>query len=163
MALTGSGPRLAEAHLLSLKAATRVVLAAFGKGAAAAASCRLNESSLSDCASEFHPERTLPLDVALQLELMGRSTAITAALAHAHGFALVPVAVRCASQVVADLERLGGEIGDYVTAQVRAMSDGVLTDEERADLARSLAELAEAANNARASLLGPTLKPRGDR
>lgn len=159
--MNGGGPRLAEAHLLALKVASRLVLAAHGKGAVAAAACRLNEGSLSDCASPHHPERTLPLDVALQLELMGGSTAITAALAHAHGYALVPVGPRCASQVVADLERLGGEIGDYVTAQVRAMSDGVLTDEERAVLARSLADLAQAANTSRASLLGPNLPLRG--
>jgi hypothetical protein len=156
-----SGPRLAEPHLLALKAASRLVLAAFGKGAAAAASCRLNEGSLSDCASAYHPERTLPLDVALQLELMGGSTAVTAALAHAHGCALVPVAPRCASQAVADLERLGGEIGGFVTAQVRAMGDGVLSEAERAALARSLGQLADAARKAEASLLGPTLARRG--
>lgn len=34
-----SGPRLAEAHLLALKVASRLVLAAHGKGAAAAAAC----------------------------------------------------------------------------------------------------------------------------
>jgi hypothetical protein len=161
MAMTGGGPRLAEAHLLALKVASRVVLAAHGKGAVAAASCRLNEGSLSDCASAHHPDRTLPLDVALQLELMGASTAITAALAHAHGCALVPVAPRCGSQAVADLERLGGEIGDYVTAQVRAMGDGVLTEAERTALARALGQLAEAATNAQASLLGPSLALRG--
>ena len=156
-----SGPRLAEAHLLALKVASRLVLAAHGKGAAAAAACRLNEGSLSDCASPHHPERTFPLDVALQLELMGGSTAITAALAHAHGCALVPVAPRCGSQAVADLERLGSEIGGYVAAQVRAMSDGVLTEAERTALARSLGQLADAARNAEASLLGPRLPVRG--
>lgn len=155
MALTGSGPRLAEAHLLALKAASRVVLAAHGKGAAAAAACRLNEGSLSDCASPHHPERTLPLDVVLQLELMGGSTAITAALAHAHGFALVPVAPRCGSQAMADMERVGEEIGSYITAQARAWADGKLTEAERVMVARELGELAEAARNAQASLLGP--------
>jgi hypothetical protein len=152
-----SGPLLEEAHLLALKSASRVVLAAHGKGVAAAAACRLNEGSLSDCASPHHRERTLPVDVALQLELLGGSTAITSALARAHGCALVPLGVRCGGQAVADLERLGSEIGGYVTAQVRAMSDGVLTEAERAALARSLGELAEAARNAQASLLGPRL------
>lgn len=158
-----TGPRLPEDHRLALKSATRVVLGAHGKGSAAAAACRLNESSLSDCASgaDAHAERFLPVDVALQLEITGQSRAITAALAHAHGCALVPVAPRPAGEAVADLERLGTEIGGYVTAQVRAMSDGVLTEAERASLARSLGQLAEAARNAAASLLGPNLPMRG--
>jgi hypothetical protein len=141
MTASGGGPRLAEAHLLALKAATRLVLAAHGKGAAAAAACRLNEGSLSECASIHHPDRTLPVDVALQLELMGESTALTAAMAMAHGCVLVPVVARGQNDLGQQLARLGREAGDVFAAGYAALADGQVTEAERCDLVRELGEM----------------------
>jgi hypothetical protein len=137
-----------------------VLLAAFGKGAAAAAACRLNEGSLSDCASAFHPERTLPLDVALQLELAGASTAITAAMARAHGCLLVPVTVQGGGDLAGALAALGREVGDVFAASARALADGEVTEAERADLARELGEMLAVGQRALAAL-SPKLPLRG--
>jgi hypothetical protein len=155
-----TGPRLAEAELLALKSATRVVLLAHGKQSAAAAACRLNEPSLSDCASAYHPERCLPVDVALQLELSGASRAITAALAQAHGCLLVPVVVRGGGDLAAELSALGREVGDVFGASARALADGVVSEAERADLARELAEMIAVGQRALAAL-SPKLPMRG--
>lgn len=140
--------------MLSLKAATRLVIAAHGKGTAAAASCRLNEGSLSDCASPHHMDRTLPLDVALQLELMGGSEAITAALARAHGCLLVPVEARGAGDLAGLLAALGREVGDVFAASAEALADGEVSEAERAKLARELGEMIAVGQRALAALMG---------
>ena len=155
-----SGPRLAEAELLALKSATKVLVAAHGKGVAAAAACRLNEGSLSDCASRHHLDRTLPVDVALQLELTGGSTAITAALARAHGCLLVPVELRGGGDLAVLLADLGREVGDVFAAASRALADGVVDEPERAELVRELGELVAVGQRALAAL-SPRLPMRG--
>lgn len=162
MTAASVGPRLEDALLREVKAATRVVMASHGKGSAAAASCRLNEGSLSDCASAHHPDRTLPLDVALQLELMGASTAISAAMARAHGCILVPVEVRGGGDVAAELAALGREVGDVFAAAARALADGVISEAERGDLVRELGEMMSVGQRALAAL-SPAVPMRGRR
>lgn len=154
MALTGAGPRLADEKLRGLKVATRVLLSAFAKDVVAAGACRLNPGSLSDCASAHHPERTLPIDVALQLELMGESRAVTEAMALAHGCLVVPVEIRGGGDLARELSALGQEVGDVFSAAPRALADGKLTAEETGELKRELSEMIAAGQRAIAALMG---------
>lgn len=150
-----SGRRLDSDGLAALKAASRLLLGDFGKLEVAVMACRLGMSQLHACASANDPERTLPIDVVAQLERAAGTHPVTAALALLQGCIVVPIAATGGGDLGALLAKLGREVGDVFSASAAALADGRVSEAERATLARELAELIAAGQQALAVLAVP--------
>jgi len=156
-----SGRKLEGDALAALKVASRLLLADMGKLEVAAMACRLGSSQLADCASAHHPERALPIDVVLQLEQAAGTHPVTSALALLQGCLVVPIEARGTGDLGALLAKLGREVGDVFSASAAALADGRVTEAERATLARELAEMITAGQQALAALAGPAASAKG--
>lgn len=147
--------KLADEKSLALKTAAKLLIARCGGLEAAASACRVSVSNLSEYGSRNHPERHMPVDVALQLEEVAGEPIVTGALARMQGHSCVRPdgeAVGVLSEAVAAAARHAGE----VTARfVEASADSRIDHRERADLLRHVHDLRVATEAMAAALVAP--------
>lgn len=134
-----------------LKAATRLVLRDCGGLDAAAASSRVGRSQFSDYANP-NSDKFIPVDVAIDIEAIGGIPHVTAALARAQGYELLPVEPRDRGQLGLALAAISAGVGTLFATVATAFADGHLTPEEEADLYRDLDNVIRLASEARALL-----------
>lgn len=135
---------------LALKRAAGEVVRGVGGIEAAALHCRVGKSALSDYA---RPENDsfMPVDVLADLEPLARERAgwphLTRELAAQQGFALVelPSAPASDGDHLRQLACLMREGGDVAGALHRAMADGRLCAQDRAECRRELWDVIECA------------------
>lgn len=134
-----------------LKAATRLLIRDLGGIDAAAAGTRVGRSLMSDYGNPTS-DRFIPVDVLLDIEAIGGTPRLTAALARSQGYELCPVVPRERGALGEALARISVGVGSLFSTVAASFADGVLTDVERADLARDLDEVIRLAGEARALL-----------
>jgi hypothetical protein len=147
-------PHLDDATARALKVASKALVAACGGGEAAAAACRLGPSHLSEAGAMHQMDRFLPIDVVVALERAGEAHPVTSALARLVGCILVPVEPRGAGELPMLLAQLGREVGDVFAASAKALADGQISEDERAELVVELGQMMAVAHQALAAL-GP--------
>lgn len=124
---------------LGLKTHLKRVLAQLG-GIDAAASCtRVVRSKLAEYADASRPERHVPVDVLLDLELAAGAPLLTEALAAAQGFTLLPQHVG-EGDLAERLARVSQDAGQTMADAVRALRHG-MPDAERDGVISDLAVL----------------------
>lgn len=129
----------------ALKTLSRALVEAVGGLDAAAACTRVQRSSL---ASYYAPNLPafMPVDVVGRLEEVAEQPLLTAELARRAGYELVPVRPIGRGELAALIARLGAEVAETFATYATAMADGRLTAEERATLAREVADIKRAAD-----------------
>ncbi len=137
-----------------LKAASRLLSNDLGGIDAAAACSRVGRSLWSDYANPAS-DRYLPVDVAMDAEAIAGAPHVTAALARAQGYELIPVAPRDHGRLGEALAAMSLGVGALFSTVAAAFADGVLTEGERADLRRDLDGVIRLAGEARAALREP--------
>ncbi len=125
----------------ALKTGTKQVLADLG-GADAAVTCtRVQRSQLYDYGN-VAVDKFTPIDVVLDLERVGGTPHITAALARAQGYMLMPIEIaRDRSELSALMAEIGRDFGELFATAATALSHDKLTEQERLDLVRELDNL----------------------
>lgn len=123
-----------------LKAGTRLLIDDVGGIDAAASASRVSRSLWSEYASPGSP-RFAPVDVILDVEAIGGTPRVTAALARSLGYALTLVEPRDRGAVADQLAQLARTAGDVLSNGYAALADGVLTDAERAELLSGLHDI----------------------
>lgn len=114
----------------AIKTASRALVKQLGGGEAASLVCRYNPTAISDACSYSRPDRTLPVDVVLDMELCAGEPFITRTMAGAQGYALVPLPsaagpeAQAIAAVMADAASLGADFA-------AAMSDARISPAER--------------------------------
>ncbi len=101
-----------------------------------------------------HADDHATVDVVMALEAELGEPLVTAQMALAAGYRLVPVTMRGEGELAEALARVGQRSGEVFACAAAALADGVLDDRERADLVLQLRELERAAGEA-AALLTP--------
>lgn len=133
--------QFSPAEYNSLKTATKLVVADLGGGDAAATCTRVGKSQLSDYGN-VSSDKFIPVDVVLDLERVGGVPHITAALARAQGYLLVPGSTpRARSELAVLMAEIGRDVGELFGTAALALSHGKLTDAERQELLRELDNL----------------------
>jgi len=144
--------KLASDKVAALKTATKLLITELGGLAAAASACRVSVPVLSEYTSVNHPDRTMPIDVVLQLEAVLGVPVVTAALARLNGRSLAEPAVGaipCVGRAVAAVTR---HAGAAAAAFMEAAADGQIDRTEAADMTRLLEAVREHAGEALAAL-----------
>lgn len=129
---------LSRPQYLSLKAATRALVAANGTQQQAAAVTRLDQSDLSRGGSNSLPDRFLPLDVIADLEAASGEPIITRALAELSGCVLIePALDEEASETLSrEVGHSAQRFGELMTNYGQASADAVITPDEARQIAR---------------------------
>jgi len=140
-----------EENVFALKTAVKKVVHEVG-GLAAAASCsRVGISQLSDYGN-VASDKMVPVDVALDLEMIGGSPHITAQMARLHGYQLMPCDGRPMHELIPALQRIALDNGALFAKTVHILSGGAVSTKERNELASTLADIARASAEALAAL-----------
>ncbi len=136
----------------ALKTAARVLIQRLGGIDAAATCTRVGRSNLAEYGSLHHPDRHMPVDVVADLEMIAGEPLVTAALARAAGFTLVPLALPAGGDAVLHLQRVARQSGTVLSSAVAALSDGTIDADEREALLAQLDDLRAAVGAAMAAL-----------
>lgn len=121
----------------ALKTAAKRALVDVG-GIDAAASCTRGTRSLFSEYGSVGSDRFMPIDAVLDLETIGGTPHITAALASAQGFRLERIDPRPRDEVAAALARIASSMGTLFATASDALSDGIVTQAEALRLGRDL-------------------------
>ncbi len=136
-----------------LKAATERSLKRAGGGSAVAEQTRVETAQLSKYKAQQEDLAFMPIDVAVDCDMLAGNPIILSAMAATLGYSVSPLGaapVRYAPELVGALIR---EVGEASAAILDAMSDGKQTDAERTKIAKEIDEAAMALWKLRASLL----------
>ena len=136
----------------ALKTAVRLTLHRLGGLDAAATCCRVGATNLQQYGSQAHPDRHIPADVILDLELIAGEPLITAALARAQGYRLEPVTARQTGDVVSPAQRLGRAAAELSAQLLAALEDHSISPAERDVLLATAGQARQAADAVMASL-----------
>jgi hypothetical protein len=137
--------QFAPAAYNAVKTGTKMLVQDLGGVDAAATVTRVGRSQLS-AYTMLTDERFIPADVVMDLEFAAGTPRVTAALARAQGYGLVPVEpMREKSALAVLLSRIGKDVGELFATSSTALSHPALTEAERADLIRELDDLRRAA------------------
>lgn len=150
--------KLADDRIAALKTAIHALIHAVGGLAAAASVCRVSVPVLSEYQSRNHPERMMPIDVALQLELVAGAPLVTGALARLQGFSVARpegAAQPCVGRAIAMVSR---HAGAAAAAFMEASADGAINATEASEMSRLLEATREHIDDALAGLAAPTLR-----
>jgi hypothetical protein len=131
----------------ALKTGWKLLVRDLGGVDAVAAATRATRSLASEYGN-VHSERFVPVDVVLEAEVIGGSPHVTAALARAQGFELLPVVVRLDGTLAKELARIGRDIGDLFTRAANALGGGEISEADRAGMVRDLDDLRRTAAEA---------------
>lgn len=140
----------------ALKTAVKQTVADLG-GLDAAASCtRVGRSQIFDYGS-IGTDKFIPIDVALDLELISGNPRITRALAEAQGYELQPIEGSPTHQLIDCLSRISEENGRlFRDVTLHLKGDGHLARSKVAEVMRDMSELIQAAKEAHRALLAET-------
>lgn len=133
----------AEAYA-GVKTATRLLVQQIGGVDAFAACTRATRSMASEYGAP-HGERFIAADIVLDAEAVAAEPLVTAALARAQGYALVPVTARGAGALAAKLSEIGRDVAALLATAATALSHAEPTPAERAVLIGDLDQLARVA------------------
>lgn len=131
-----------------LRTAWKRVVEALGGVDATAACVRVGRSQVS-AYGDIHGERHVPIDVVLDAETIAGEPFVTAALASAQGFALLPIVPRDGGDLSVALIKISRHATQLLGDAAEALADQCLDDAERATLAHDLDILIRAASEAR--------------
>jgi hypothetical protein len=122
----------------AIKTAVKLVVADLG-GIDAAASCtRVGRSQIAEYGVPGK-DSFAPADVIMDLERVGGAAHITAALARAQGYMLVPMDMPRERGALASLmAEIGRDVGDLFGTAATALAHDKLSEQERQDLLREL-------------------------
>jgi hypothetical protein len=135
-----------------MKTATRRSIAQAGGLEAASTITRIGKSQLARCYDQTLADSFVPVDVALDIDRAGPEPSITAALAAALGYSLLPVALGD-GDVERALEAVAATAGTTITDAMRAIREEfVAVDCQR--LLADLSRLSLAVQQAKGLLLG---------
>lgn len=138
----------------SVKTAWKLLVQRLGGVDATAACTRAQRSRVSEYGT-IGTDRWAPVDVILDAETIAGVPMVTAALARAQGYDLVPVVPHGDGELPVHLARIGATAGDMFRAAAEALADGVLTEAERIEVAARMADAARVLQQAQAALLAP--------
>jgi hypothetical protein len=145
-----------ESHLRGLKTAFLSLIERAGKFDAAAAYLGFSTSKLSEAASLHIMDRAPRVDHVAKLEALVGDPAVTAQLAAAQGFHLVPRQAGPGAPVAA-MHRVLQANGRMLIGTGAALEDGVIGEAERLVLLRDIAAMRRCLDAAEAALAGPAL------
>jgi hypothetical protein len=124
----------------AVKTAWKLLVGRLGGGEAVASCTRAARSLVSDYGN-IHSDRFVPVDVLLDAETVAGEPLVTAALARAQGFDLVPISAVSESDLAVEVARLGADVADLF-AQISAHLGGApLSDTQRAKALLDLSQL----------------------
>lgn len=136
-----------------LKTAVRALLHACGGEARAAERCRVSKSTLSEYGNPGHPDRHMPVDVALDLERACGAMPVTEHMARAHGAVLLKLAAGDGSAPwLTYLTKIGKEASDVFNRASEFLVDSDIDEAEAPHLLRELDELLAASAAMRAAV-----------
>lgn len=153
--------QLAPAAYNGVKTAWKQVTGDLGGVEATASAVDRTKSLVSEYGT-LHSDRFPPADVILDAEALAGEPRVTAALARAQGYILMPVEPRGAGDLALLLARLGRDVSKLFGNAAEALQDGVLTAAERDGLARDLDEVVRVVTETRMHLM-PAQEPRAGR
>ncbi len=113
----------------ALKTAMKLLTQDLGGVEAAATTTRVGKSQLSDY-SNVHDNQFVPADVLLDLETVGGTPHVTAALARIQGYELVAVVARAEHELSVLMAHLGRDVGHAFAAAAEALADGHIDEAE---------------------------------
>lgn len=152
-------PRAHAAELYNgLKTAWKQLVGDIG-GIDAVAACTRTTRSLAGDFGSLNADRFAPIDVVLDAEAIAGRPHVTAALARAQGYMLLPLAPRHAGDLSRVLAELSSDVGRTFADAVAALAHPALSPDERATLIRDLDEVARVAAEARCLLQQPPAAP----
>lgn len=123
----------------SVKTAWKLLVGRLG-GVEAVTSCTRAARSLASDYGNVHSDRYVPVDVLLDAETVAGEPLVTAALARAQGYELIPVSPMSETDLAIEVARLGADVADLF-AQISAhLSGAPLSDPQRA---KALADLVD--------------------
>lgn len=130
-------------RLNGLKTAFKRVLADLG-GVDAAASCsRIGRSQVSDYGN-ITSDKMPPIDVVLDFEAITGQPHITAAMAGALGYELMPTDTRPAHELAALLSRISLDNGQLLAQAAHVLASKKITSKQRHAMARELTDMVQA-------------------
>lgn len=136
-----------------LKAATERGIKRAGGGTLFAEQTRVEPQALSKYKAVQEETAFMPIDVAVDCDMVSGSPVILGAMAATLGYSITPihqVRVKYTPELVGTLIRETGEVSAVI---LEAMADGRLTETERATIAREIDEATAALWTLRGSLL----------
>jgi hypothetical protein len=122
-----------------VKTAWKLVVSRLGSLDAVAACTRISRSGASDYGN-IHSDRFVPVDVLLDAETVAGDPLVTAALARAQGYELIPVSPIAESDLAIEMARLGADVADLFAQICEHLSGAPLSEQQRA---KAIADLAE--------------------
>ncbi|MEP9397948.1 phage regulatory CII family protein [Mesorhizobium sp. KR2-14] len=137
-----------------LKAATERGIKRAGGGSMLAEQTRVEAAQLSKYKAVQEDAAFMPIDVAVDCDMVSGSPVILSTMASLLGYSVAPCAperVKYAPELVGTLIRETGEVSAVI---LEAMADGKLTEAERAVIAKEIDDATLALWRLRASLLG---------
>ncbi|MBW4089920.1 MAG: hypothetical protein HIU82_02255 [Proteobacteria bacterium] len=132
----------------ALKTAWKCLVQDVGGVEAVAACTRVNLTLVSQYGNVYG-DRFAPIDVVMDAETVGGTPLVTAALARAQGYLLVPVAPRGAGDLSVKLAEIGRDVAALFATAASALGRAEPTDAERDALVRELDEVARVATETR--------------
>jgi hypothetical protein len=122
-----------------VKTAWKLLVQRLGGGEAAASCTRATRSMASDYGN-IHSDRFVPVDVLLDAESVAGEPLVTAALARAQGYELVPITPVSEAILAVEVARLGADVADLFAQIASHLAGAPLSDVQRA---RALADLSD--------------------
>ncbi len=146
---------LENTSVAAIKTATHALIARLGGLLAAASVCRVSVPVLSECQSLNHPHRVMPLDVALQLEMVAGEPIVSGTVARMQGWTLTRPGTLAAPEIGRAVAVAARSAGAATAAFVEAQCDGRIDPAERAELRRHFETVRDSADAALAGLAEP--------
>jgi len=136
--------RFGEDFYLGLKARWHQLVREAGGTAYAAALTGTYESRISEWGANQHLDKFPPLDKIADIELDRGIPLITRYLADLHGYDLVQREAHQERGIHSHFNSIVTEVAELQTRMATAMSDGTITDQECAEIAKEAQEAANA-------------------
>lgn len=124
----------------ALKSLLRALIDRCGGFDAAATCVRVSRSQLHNYTA-MDSDNFAPVDVVAALEAVAGEPLVTAELARRADHALVPLDLQGEGEIPCSIAAFGREVSEVFASYAGGMADGVLTDEEAADLERKLLDV----------------------
>jgi hypothetical protein len=123
----------------AVKTAWKLLVGRLG-GLDAVTSCTRAARSLASDYGNIHSDRFVPVDVLLDAETVAGEPLVTAAIARAQGYELIPVSAVSASDLAIEIARLGADVADLFSQISAHLSGAPLSEQQRA---KALADLVD--------------------
>lgn len=142
----------------AVKTAWKLLVGLLGGVDAASAAVDRAKSRISEYGTP-HTDRFVPVDLVLDAERLAGEPLVTAALARAQGYALLPVQPRATGELAVVLAELGRDVSKLFGDAALALHHSEPTPAEREALARDLDAVACVVTEARMHLMPAATSP----